>query len=108
MIAWQENDIILCDGNCRRAYHEKCLDPPLIASALPEDEGWLCPACDAKVSFQLLHHQAQQFSGFVTAPGPAFNIFLNYGYKEAGLMVCPAMSVHSLSYAAVQCCVCHM
>ncbi len=46
----QENDIILCDGSCRRAYHEKCLDPPLVAAALPEDEGWLCPACDAKVT----------------------------------------------------------
>ena len=46
----QENDIILCDGNCRRAYHEKCLEPSLDASALPEDEGWLCPACDAKVT----------------------------------------------------------
>ena len=46
----QENDIILCDGNCRRAYHEKCLEPPLDAAGLPEDEGWLCPACDAKVT----------------------------------------------------------
>ncbi len=45
----QENDIILCDGNCHRAYHERCLDPPLDASTLPEDEGWLCPGCDAKV-----------------------------------------------------------
>ena len=46
----QENDIILCDGNCRRAYHEKCLEPPQDITSLPEDEGWLCPACDAKAS----------------------------------------------------------
>lgn len=45
----QDNDIILCDGDCHRAYHEKCVEPPLNASTLPEDEGWLCPACDAKV-----------------------------------------------------------
>lgn len=46
----QENDIILCDGNCCRAYHEKCLEPPQDITSLPEDEGWLCPACDAKAS----------------------------------------------------------
>ena len=45
----QDNDIVLCDGCCCRAYHERCLDPPLRAADLPEDEGWLCPACDAKV-----------------------------------------------------------
>ncbi len=50
----QDNDIILCDGACRRAYHERCLDPPLDAAALPEDEGWLCPACDAKVPLACL------------------------------------------------------
>ncbi len=33
----------------RRAYHAKCVDPPLVLDELPEDEGWLCPACDAKV-----------------------------------------------------------
>lgn len=45
----QDNDIILCDGACHRAYHERCLEPVLDAAALPEDDGWLCPACDAKV-----------------------------------------------------------
>ena len=24
-----DNDIVLCDGDCRRAYHLKCLTPPL-------------------------------------------------------------------------------
>ncbi|KAK9824279.1 hypothetical protein WJX72_009118 [[Myrmecia] bisecta] len=46
--SYEDNDIILCDGGCSRAYHEKCLQPPLKAAELPEDEGWLCPACDAK------------------------------------------------------------
>ncbi|QDZ23198.1 homeobox domain-containing protein [Chloropicon primus] len=43
------NDIILCDGFCGRAYHQKCLDPPLKLEDLPpDDEGWLCPSCCAK------------------------------------------------------------
>jgi PHD-finger len=48
--ALQDNDIILCDGPCNRAYHEKCLDPPLNTAELPEDAPWLCPACSTKVS----------------------------------------------------------
>jgi hypothetical protein len=44
-----DNDIVLCDGACCRAYHECCLEPRLVAAELPEDEGWLCPGCDAKV-----------------------------------------------------------
>jgi len=43
-----DNDIILCDGNCRRAYHQKCVMPPIDLDAIAEDEPWLCPACDAK------------------------------------------------------------
>ncbi len=45
----QDNDMILCDGRCSCAFHERCLDPPINAAELPEDEGWLCPACDCKV-----------------------------------------------------------
>jgi hypothetical protein len=46
-----DNDIILCDGMCDRAYHMKCIFPPLDASILEDDsdEGWLCPACDRKI-----------------------------------------------------------
>ena len=46
----QDNDIIMCDGHCNRAYHVKCLVPPVDPNTLPEDEGWLCPSCDRKVS----------------------------------------------------------
>ena len=46
----EDNDIILCDGYCGRAYHQNCMDPPLKLEDLPpEDEGWLCPSCSAKV-----------------------------------------------------------
>ncbi len=48
----QDNDIILCDGPCNRAYHVQCLVPPVDPEALPEEEGWLCPACDRKVRAQ--------------------------------------------------------
>jgi len=41
----------MCDGMCDRAYHMKCVFPPLDASILEDDseEGWLCPACDRKI-----------------------------------------------------------
>ncbi|KAL0022420.1 hypothetical protein WJX77_010601 [Trebouxia sp. C0004] len=44
----EDNDIVLCDGDCNRGYHEQCLQPRIHAADLPEEEGWLCPACDAK------------------------------------------------------------
>ncbi|XP_075265621.1 uncharacterized protein LOC142358032 [Convolutriloba macropyga] len=48
--SWDENDIILCDGNCHRAYHQLCVRPPIDLDAIGEGEPWLCPACDAKAS----------------------------------------------------------
>ncbi|XP_074275487.1 uncharacterized protein LOC141599400 [Silene latifolia] len=43
------NDIILCDGNCDRGFHQYCLEPPLRTEEIPPgDEGWFCPACDCK------------------------------------------------------------
>ncbi|CAL4890040.1 unnamed protein product [Urochloa decumbens] len=39
------NKIILCEGACKRAYHEKCSEPPLEKSA----HGWLCKFCLCKV-----------------------------------------------------------
>lgn len=44
-----DNDLLLCDGDCGRAYHEACMSPRVVAAELPPDDGWLCPHCDAKV-----------------------------------------------------------
>ncbi|GAB2219096.1 hypothetical protein Droror1_Dr00006724 [Drosera rotundifolia] len=46
----QDNDIILCDGTCCCAFHQKCLDPPLeTANIPPEEEGWFCRYCECKM-----------------------------------------------------------
>lgn len=45
------NDILLCDGEfCNRAYHVACLPVKdcFRVEDLPEEEGWLCPACDCR------------------------------------------------------------
>ncbi|EOA16046.1 hypothetical protein CARUB_v10004175mg [Capsella rubella] len=48
--AFLENDIILCDGTCNRAFHQKCLDPPLETENIPPgDQGWFCKVCDCKM-----------------------------------------------------------
>ncbi|RID50720.1 hypothetical protein BRARA_H01427 [Brassica rapa] len=45
-----DNDIILCDGTCNRAFHQKCLDPPLETESIPPgDQGWFCKICDCKI-----------------------------------------------------------
>lgn len=45
-----DNDIILCDGTCNRAFHQRCLDPPLETEDIPpEDQGWFCKYCDCKI-----------------------------------------------------------
>lgn len=48
--ATDEDDILLCDGFCDRAFHQLCVVPPVTAEKMPpHDEGWLCPLCDARV-----------------------------------------------------------
>ncbi|KAG8376385.1 hypothetical protein BUALT_Bualt09G0058000 [Buddleja alternifolia] len=48
--ALPDNDIILCDGTCNRAFHQKCLDPPLSTENIPQgDEGWFCKFCKKKM-----------------------------------------------------------
>lgn len=46
----EDDDILLCDGFCDRAYHQSCVNPPVKDEDIPpDDEGWLCPRCDARV-----------------------------------------------------------
>ncbi|KAL6523659.1 hypothetical protein OROGR_017262 [Orobanche gracilis] len=48
--AFPDNDIILCDGSCNRAFHQRCLDPPLDTENIPpEDQGWFCKFCECKI-----------------------------------------------------------
>ncbi|XVF19029.1 hypothetical protein REPUB_Repub11eG0075300 [Reevesia pubescens] len=48
--AFPDNDIVLCDGTCNRAFHQKCLDPPLDTENIPPgDQGWFCKFCECKV-----------------------------------------------------------
>lgn len=45
-----DNDIILCDGTCNCAFHQKCLDPPLETESIPPgDQGWFCRLCECKM-----------------------------------------------------------
>ena len=60
--ASDDNDILLCDGeHCSRAYHVGCLPVKATfdAEALPEDTGWLCPACDCR--YDILWNLAETF-----------------------------------------------
>ncbi|KAL6977859.1 hypothetical protein U1Q18_026642 [Sarracenia purpurea var. burkii] len=48
--AFPDNDIILCDGTCNCAFHQKCLDPPLLTENIPPgDQGWFCKFCVCKM-----------------------------------------------------------
>ncbi|XVE68249.1 hypothetical protein DITRI_Ditri09bG0053000 [Diplodiscus trichospermus] len=48
--AFPDNDIVLCDGTCNRAFHQKCLDPPLDTENIPPgDQGWFCKFCVCKM-----------------------------------------------------------
>ncbi|KAK7329743.1 hypothetical protein VNO77_23920 [Canavalia gladiata] len=45
-----DNNILLCDGTCSRAFHQKCLDPPLDSENIPPGEqGWFCKFCECKM-----------------------------------------------------------
>ncbi|CAK7345730.1 unnamed protein product [Dovyalis caffra] len=45
-----DNDIVLCDGTCNCAFHQKCLDPPLDTENIPPgDQGWFCKYCECRI-----------------------------------------------------------
>ena len=45
--ATDDNDILMCDGYCDRAFHQRCVVPPVKTDEIPDE--WLCPLCDARV-----------------------------------------------------------
>ncbi|KAF1887607.1 hypothetical protein Lal_00040661 [Lupinus albus] len=48
--ALPDNDIVLCHGRCSRAFHQRCLDPPLDSEDVPPGgQGWFCKFCDCKM-----------------------------------------------------------
>ena len=62
MSASDDNDILLCDGElCTRAYHVGCLPVKegFDSEKLPEELGWLCPACDCR--YDILWNLAENF-----------------------------------------------
>lgn len=57
-----DNDILLCDGQlCSKAYHVSCLPvkETFDMEQLPDDVGWLCPACDCR--YDILWNLAENF-----------------------------------------------
>ncbi|KAH7674694.1 Zinc finger RING/FYVE/PHD-type protein [Dioscorea alata] len=44
--AFPDNDIMLCDGQCNRRFHQRCLDPQ--SGKIPTDQGWFCTFCECK------------------------------------------------------------
>ncbi|KAJ6992701.1 pathogenesis-related homeodomain protein-like isoform X5 [Populus alba x Populus x berolinensis] len=44
-----DNDIVLCDGTCNCAFHQKCLEPPLDTEIPLGDQGWFCKFCECRM-----------------------------------------------------------
>jgi len=58
------NDVIMCDGeHCFRAFHMKCVDPPITQKMLDEDENgtWFCPFCTSFATN--LHYIQREYRG---------------------------------------------
>ncbi|KAF8686006.1 hypothetical protein HU200_043935 [Digitaria exilis] len=47
--SFPSNKIIFCEGACKRAYHEKCSEPPERSDLPASSHGWLCKSCLCKV-----------------------------------------------------------
>ena len=59
------NDILLCDGPCRRAYHMQCLKPPVVPEDIDSnlESDWYCWQCDAVLDcLDLLNERVESVS----------------------------------------------
>ena len=59
------NDILMCDGPCKRAYHMKCLTPAVKPTDidLDPDSDWYCWQCDAVLDcIDLLNERVEEAS----------------------------------------------
>lgn len=70
--SYDENDIIICDGGCERCFHEKCAEkafnlPPCSINAVnfKEEDIYLCPACDCKVSLMIRMERINRLTGML-------------------------------------------
>ncbi|ESW26710.1 hypothetical protein PHAVU_003G141400 [Phaseolus vulgaris] len=45
-----DNDVIRCYGTCKRAFHQRCVDPPLDTENVPPGrQNWFCKFCECKM-----------------------------------------------------------
>ncbi|TKY45395.1 Pathogenesis-related homeodomain protein [Spatholobus suberectus] len=73
-----DNDIILCDGTCKRAFHQKCLDPPLDTENIPPGErSWFCKFCECKM--EILEAMNAHL-------GTHFSLHSTWGFKPNNLL----------------------
>lgn len=54
------NGVLVCCDGCTRAFHYKCIDPPMSEDALP-DSAWYCNVCDSKVNPPMVDDESGSF-----------------------------------------------
>eukprot|EP00941_MAST-03F_sp_MAST-3F-sp1_P005500 g5500.t1 len=87
----EDNDIMLCDyGRCMRAFHQKCLDPPLKTEDIPPgDEPWLCPECECvDKCLDMVNDEFDVTYDYVSELFPEVKD-LNHSKETAKKVICP-------------------
>ena len=62
--------MVCCDG-CTRAFHYKCIDPPMSEDTL-SDSAWYCNVCDSKANRPIVDDESGSF-GLLLAQLPRKN-----------------------------------